>query len=101
VPINFGWAIIPLTMALAQEMHRIDVPDLQDASAPQADAHSNPRIPLTEWLEEISRDGVLVINAALKCMGVSREPSMAGGLLDEFDTVGLNRRRKTHNVKQA
>ena len=41
------------------------------------------------------RSGDLVIDQALRFMGVSREPSKAGGMLDEFDTVGLNRHRKT------
>jgi hypothetical protein len=127
VPLEHGWAIVPLTFDVRRELGRVSGPGVWDAS----DAGRDFQRRLSAWLEEISQDDVvayiesecfgnecadaatvwrdggivlgpvsgrsgdLVINKALRFMGVSRGSAKAGGILDEFDTVGLNRHRKT------
>jgi hypothetical protein len=52
-------------------------------------------------ITEIPAPGCVGSSSPLRFMDISREPSRAGGLLDEFDTVGLNRHRKTEQWAEA
>ncbi len=60
VPLNLGWAIIPLTFALRRELGRARTPGVWDASAVDEDFQRA----MTAWLEEISRDDVVAYVAA-------------------------------------
>jgi hypothetical protein len=66
VPLELGWAIIPLTFDLRRELRRVREPGVWDSTAMGQDYQRR----LTAWLEEISQDDRRLRNVFLPPSGV-------------------------------